>query len=171
MKLPKRKETLKAYASRTGVPLSVVREYQTVRNAQRREARTLFRRLGLPVSYGILMPDIRSYTKGGDVDFFRASALSGSSWLADIGELYMTHAQGYLSNLYQLTQDYAPDPGTFDVIGDVLYRGDVAEMLRFIHTIGTDAIELLYVQDDGGDGVGLDFSRLRRAIYEWGSSG
>lgn len=171
MKLPKRKETLQRYATRTGLPLDVVREYQAARNAQRRGARRLFNRLGLPVSYGILMPDIRSYTKGGDVDFFRAAALSGSSWLSDIGELYMTHAQGYLSNLYQLTQEHAPDPDTFDVIGDVLHRGDVAEMLRFIHTIGTDAIELLYVQDDDGDGVGLDFSQLRRAIYGWGSRG
>lgn len=170
MKLPKRKETLKAYSARTGIPLEVVRQYQDVRNAQRREARALFRRMGLPVSYGSLMPDIRSYTKGGDADFFRAAALSGASWLGDIGELYARNARSYLSNLYQLTQDYAPDPETYDVIGSIISRGDVGEMLRFVDAVGSDAITMLYVSSDDG-GVGLDFSGLRRGIYEWLSGG
>lgn len=174
MKLPKRKETLKAYAARTGLPLSLVQEYQAVRNAQRRKARTLFRRLGLPVSYGSLLPDIRSYTKGGDAEFFRAAALSGASWLGDIGELYARNAHSYLSNLYQLASDYAPDPETYDVIGSIISRGDIDEMLRFVSTIGTDAISMLYFSsdDEGGvaddvGGVGLDFSGLRKGIYEW----
>lgn len=173
MRLPKRKETLMAYASRTGLPLSVVQDYQAVRNAQRRKARALFRRLGLPVSYGSLMPDIRSYTKGGDVDFFRAAALSGASWLGDIGELYGRNAHGYLSNIYQLTSEYAPDPDSFEVIGEILKRGDVNEMLRFISAIGNDAISVIYKPryESDEDGVGLDFSELRRNVYVWVSGG
>lgn len=171
MKLPKRKETLKAYAARTGIPLDVVRQYQDVRNAQRREARTLFRRMGLPVSYGSLMPDIRSYTKGGDAEFFRSAALSGASWLGDIADLYARNAYSYLSNLYKTTQEHAPDPGTFDVIGSIISRQDVGEMLRFISVVGSDAITMIYRTVDNGDGLGLDFSPLRRGIYEWFNSG
>ena len=173
MKLPKRKETLKAYSARSGIPLEVVRQYQGVRNAQRREARALFRRLGLPVSYGSLMPDIRSYTKGGDTEFFSAAALSGASWLGDIEELYARNAYGYLANLYQLTQEYAPDPDRFDVIGEIISRKDVGEMLRFIAMIGSDAITVLYksTTNDAEGGASFDFSALRRGIYDWINGG
>lgn len=167
MQLPKRKETLKAYAARTGVPLELVREYQGVRNAQRREARSFFKRLGLPVSYGALMPDIRTYTKGGDADFFRSAALSGASWLGSIGDLYQRAAYGYLANLYQLTQEEAPDPDTFDVIGDIIARKDAGEMLRFIDVIGEDAISLIYNPDGETGEISLDFSGLRGGIYAW----
>ena len=148
MKLPKRKESLKSYAARTGVPLDIVRQYQDVRNAQRREARSFFKRLGLPVSYGALMPDIRSYTKGGDAEFFRSAAL-------------------YLANLYQLTQEEAPDPDTFDVIGDIIARKDAGEMLRLIDVIGEDAISLIYNPDGETGDISLDFSGLRGSIYAW----
>lgn len=167
MRLPKRKETLKQYAARTGVPLSLVREYQDVRTAQRREARSFFKRLGLPVSYSPLMPDIRSYTKGGDADFFRSAALSGASWLGSIGDLYQRAAYGYLANLYQLTQEAAPDPETFDVIGAIIARKDVAEMLRFIDVVGDDAISIIYRQDEDTGDLSLDFSGLRGSIYAW----
>lgn len=167
MKLPKRKETLKKYATRTGVPLELVREYQSVRNAQRREARSLFKSLGLPVSYGALMPDIRSYTKGGDAEFFRSAALSGASWLGSIGDLYQRAAYGYLANLYQLTQEEAPDPDTFDVIGEIIARKDAGEMLRFIDAIGEDAISLIYNPDEETGDISLDFSGLRGTIYAW----
>lgn len=167
MKLPKRKETLKAYAARTGVPLSVVREYQGVRNAQRREARSFFKRLGLPVSYGTLMPDIRSYTKGGDADFFRSAELSGASWLGSIGDLYQRAAYGYLANLYQLTQEEAPDPDTFDLIGQIIARKDIGEMLRFIDAVGEDAIALIYNPDEETGDISLDFSSLRGSIYAY----
>lgn len=169
MKLPKRKETLKAYSSRTGIPLSIVKEYQDVRNAQRREARKLFGRLGLPVSYGSLMPDIREYTRGGDIDFFKSASLSGSSWLEGIEELYRRNAYGYLSNLYQLTQEYAPDPETFDIIGTVIASNDVGQMLRLVNTIGTDAITVIYVSnsDYSDPGESLDFGGLRRALHDW----
>lgn len=169
MKLPKRKETLKAYATRTGIPLDLVRHYQDVRNAQRREARSFFKRLGLPVSYGALMPDIRSYTKGGDVDFFCSAALSGASWLGSIDDLYQRAAYGYLANLYQLAQEEAPDPGTFDVIGDIIARKDTGEMLRFIDVIGDDAISLIYKPDEETGEISLDFSGLRGSIYAWGN--
>lgn len=169
MKLPKRKESLKAYAARTGVPLELVREYQDARNAQRREARSLFNRLGIPVSYGPLMPDIRSYTKGGDAEFFRSAALSGASWLGSIGELYQRAAYGYLSNLYQLTQEEAPDPDTFDIIGDIIARKDTGEMLRFIDTVGDDAISLVYNVDWETGDLSLDFSGLRGSIYAYQS--
>lgn len=167
MKLPKRKETLKAYATRTGIPLDLVRHYQYVRNAQRREARSFFKRLGLPVSYGALMPDIRSYTKGGDVDFFRSAALSGASWLGSIDDLYQRAAYGYLSNLYQLTQEEAPDPKTFDVIGAIIARKDTGEMLRFVYAVGEDAISLIYNPDEETGEMSLDFSGLRGSIYAW----
>ena len=170
MNLPKRKETLKAYAARTGLPIELVREYQGVRNAQRRRARSLFRRLGIPGSYGILLPDIRSYTKGGDEGFFRSAALSGASWLVDIDELYKRAAYGYLSNLYQLTQEEAPDPDTFNVIGDIIARNEVGEMLRFMSVVGTDAISLLYKHRDDDDGVSFDFSNLRRQLDAWKNS-
>lgn len=167
MRLPKRKETLNQYAARTGVPLELVNEYQNVRNAQRREARSFFKRLGLPVSYSALMPDIRSYTKGGDADFFRSAALSGASWLGDIGGLYQRAAYGYLSNLYQLTQEEAPDPDTFDVIGDIISRKDVGEMLRLIDAIGDDAISIIYNSDDETGDISLDFTGLRGSIYAY----
>ena len=169
MKLPKRKESLKAYAARTGIPLNIVREYQGVRNAQRREARSFFKRLGLPVTYSPLMPDIRSYAKGGDADFFRSAALSGASWLGSIGDLYQRAAYGYLANLYQLTQEEAPDPDTFDVIGDIIARKDAGEMLRFIDVIGDDAISLIYNPDEDTGDITLDFSDLRGSIYAWGN--
>lgn len=167
MRLPKRKETLKAYAARTGIPLEIVRQYQDVRNAQRREARSFFKRLGLPASYGALMPDIRSYTKGGDADFFRSAALSGASWLGSIGDLYQSAAYGYLANLYQLTQEEAPDPDTFDIIGDIIARKDTGEMLRFIDVVGEDAISLIYNPDEESGEISLDFSGLRGSIYAW----
>lgn len=167
MRLPKRKETLKAYAARTGIPLDIVRQYQDVRNAQRREARSFFRRLGLPVSYGAIMPDIRSYTKGGDADFFRSAALGGASWLGSIGDLYQRAAYGYLANLYQLTQEEAPDPDTFDVIGEIIARKDAGEMLRFIDVIGEDAISLIYNPDEETGDISLDFSGLRGSIYAY----
>lgn len=180
MRLPKRKETLKAYAARTGLPMELVLEYQSVRNAQRREARKLFNRLGIEVTYGVLMPDIRTYTRGGDVGFFKSAALSGSSWLGDIRELYAAHAYGYLANLYQLTSEYAPDADSFSVIGDIIKRQDVDEMLMFIDAIGSDAIKVVYkaptkkTDEDEPDetevtepGESLDFSELRRGINEW----
>lgn len=167
MRLPKRKESLKAYASRTGIPLEIVREYQNVRTAQRREARSFFKRLGLPVSYSALMPDIRSYTKGGDERFFHSAALSGASWLGDIGELYHRAAYGYLANMYQLTQEEAPDPDTFDVIGAIIARRDTGEMLRFINVVGDDAISIIYRQDEETGELSLDFSGLRGSIYAW----
>lgn len=167
MKLPTRKETLKTYSARTGVPYELVRMYQDVRNAQRREARSLFRSLGIPVTYGTLMPDIRSYTKGGDEGFFRSAALSGASWLGDIIELYKRAAYGYLANLYQLTQEEAPDPDAFDVIGDIIARKDAEEMLRFINVVGTDAIQLTYKHSDDNEGISFDFSNLRRQVYAW----
>lgn len=167
MKLPKRKETLKAYSARTGVPYELVRMYQDARNAQRREARSFFKRLGLPVSYSALMPDIRSYTKGGDADFFRSAALSGASWLGSIGDLYQRAAYGYLANLYQLTQEEAPDPDTFDVIGEIIAKKDVGEMLRFIDTVGDDAISLIYKPDDETGDITLDFTGLRGSIYAY----
>lgn len=167
MTLPKRKETLKAYAARTGLPYALVRTYQDVRNAQRREARSLFRSLGIPVTYGVLMADIRSYTKGGDEGFFHSAALSGASWLGDIGELYNRQAYSFLSNLYQLSQEEAPDPDAFDVIGDIIKRKDTGEMLRFIATVGDDAITTIYKpQEETGD-MTLDFSGLREGIYAW----
>lgn len=167
MKLPKRKDTLKAYSARTGVPLELVKEYQNVRNAQRREARSLFKRLGLPVSYGALMPDIRTYTQGGDAEFFRSAALSGASWLGSIGDLYQRAAYGYLANLYQLTQEEAPDPDTFDIIGDIIARKDTGEMLRFIDAVGDDAISLIYNADGETGDISLDFSGLRGSIYAY----
>lgn len=167
MRLPKRKETLKQYAARTGVPLSLVREYQHVRTAQRREARSFFKSLGLPVSYSALMPDIRSYTKGGDADFFHSAALTGASWLGSIDDLFQRAAYGYLSNMYQLTQEEAPDPDTFDAIGEIIARKDTGEMLRFIYAVGDDAISLIYnAVGDTGD-ISLDFSSLRRSIYAY----
>lgn len=167
MKLPKRKETLKAYGARTGIPLDIVRQYQDVRNVQRREARSFFKRLGLPVSYGALMPDIRSYTKGGDTDFFRSAALSGASWVGSIGDLYQRAAYGYLANLYQLTQEEAPDPDTFNLIGDIIARKDTGEMLRFIYFIGDDAISLIYNANGETGDISLDFSGLRGGIYAY----
>lgn len=167
MRLPKRKETLKQYAVRTGVPLEIVREYQGVRNAQRRESRSFFKRLGLPVSYTALMPDIRSYTKGGDADFFHSAALSGASWLGGIGDLFQRAAYGYLANLYQLTQEEAPDPDTFDLLGQIIARKDTSEMLRFIDFIGDDAISIIYRQDEETGDLSLDFSGLRGGIYAW----
>lgn len=167
MKLPKRKETLKAYAARTGLPLELVRQYQGVRNAQRREARAFFKSLGLPVSYGTLMPDIRSYVKGGDAEFFRSAALSGASWLGSIDDLYARAAYGYLANLYKLTQEEAPDPDTFDLIGDIIARKDTGEMLRFIDFIGDDAITLIYKPDQETGEITLDFSGLRGSIYAY----
>lgn len=167
MRLPKRKETLNQYAARTGVPLELVNEYQNVRNAQRREARSFFKRLGLPVSYSALMPDIRSYTKGGDADFFRSAALSGASWLGSIDDLYQRAAYAYLANLYQLTQEQAPDPDTFDVIGAIIARRDTGEMLRFIDVVGDDAISLIYNPDEETGDISLDFSGLRGSIYAW----
>ena len=169
MKLPKRKETLKTYSARTGIPIDVVRQYQGVRNAQRREARALFRRLGLPVSYGSLLPDIRTYTKGGDVDFFRSAALSGASWLGGIEDLYARNAYSYLANLYQLAQEGAPDPDTFDVIGEIIARKDAGEMLRFIDVVGDDAISLIYNPDEETGEISLDFSSLRGSIYAYQS--
>lgn len=165
MRLPKRKETLKAYAARTGLPLELVREYQGVRNAQRREARAFFKTLGLPVSYGALMPDIRSYTKGGDAEFFRSATLGGASWLGSIDELYYRSAYGYLANLYRLTQEEAPDPDTFDLIGDIIARKDTGELLRFIDFIGDDAISMIYNADGVPGDISLDFSGLRGSIY------
>lgn len=173
MKLPKRKETLKAYSNRTGIPIEVINDYQRVLNAQRREARKIFKNIGVPVTYGSLMRDIRSYTKGGDIEFFKTAALSGQSWLGDISELYRRNTLAYLENIYQLTSEYAPDPKTFDVIGDIIKHNDLTEMLQFVNAIGTNAISVIYKpsDEDDNDDIGLDFSELRRNIYDWINGG